>query len=360
MGRSGSCPQTLIILAPSRLSADGAAVHKEANLSVTVGIKALNEEQNIARTLESAIAAVAPFGGKVILADSGSSDGTIDIARAYPVRIVQLAHRDERCCGAGAQLAYQHADGAYFYILDGDMVLHPDFLKAGIAHLSAHPRCAAVGGIVNERNVDNEEFQIRAKAVRDNGHWSPGTVDRLDCGGLYRMEALREVGYFADRNLHAFEEFDLAARLRSRGWQMARIDHPAVDHFGHTTGGYRLLMKRFRSGYAAAPGEVLRAAMGKAHLSAVLTGLGHIRNGFAVMLWWLALIASLFFPARWLLLGGLLLGPLVLLSFRRGSPKLGLYSLASWNVSALGLLTGLFSERTAPEKPLDAIIVKAG
>ncbi|MFZ2997292.1 glycosyltransferase [Sphingobium sp.] len=328
-------------------------------MSVTVGIKALNEGRNIARTLSSAVAAVAPMGGTVILADSGSIDDTVAIAQTFPVRIVQLANPAERCCGAGAQLAFQHADGDYFYILDGDMVLHPDFLKAGIAYLEAHPQCAAVGGIVNERNVDNEEFQIRAKAVRDDGHWSPGAVDRLDCGGLYRMAALRQVGYFADRNLHAFEEFDLAARLRSRGWQMARIDHPAVDHFGHTTGGYSLLMKRFRSGYAGAPGEVLRGAIGHAHLSTVLTSLGHVRNGFAVMLWWLAIVVSLFTPARWLLLAILLLGPLALLSLRRGSLRLGIYSLASWNVSALGLLTGLFRKRTSPDQPLGSIDLTA-
>jgi glycosyltransferase involved in cell wall biosynthesis len=77
-------------------------------MTVAIGIKALNEEANIAACLESALAGVRPFAGHVVLADSGSHDRTVAIARDYPdVRVVQLANPEQRCCGAGAQLAYQ-------------------------------------------------------------------------------------------------------------------------------------------------------------------------------------------------------------------------------------------------------------
>lgn len=329
-------------------------------MKVSIGIKALNEEKHIAASLASAVAAVAPFGGEVILADSGSTDRTLDIARQFPVRIVQLANRAERSCGAGAQLAFQHARGDYFYLLDGDMVLDPAFLPAGIAFLEADPAMAAVGGRVQECNTVGEEFQIRANAVAKDRNWLPGEVDRLDCGGLYRMAALRDVGYFADRNLHAFEEFELGARLQSKGWKLARIDCAAVDHYGHTIGGYRLIWKRIKSGYSGAPGEVLRGAVGRAHLPLVLRRLSHIRVGFAVITWWLLLLASLFLPyAPWTTLA-LLLAPLAFLSFRRRSLRLGLYSLVVWNVSSWGLIAGFFRRRTRPERPLASIDLSGG
>ncbi|MCZ8255409.1 MAG: glycosyltransferase, partial [Polaromonas sp.] len=68
---------------------------------VSVIIKALNEENRIEATVQSALRAVSTVGGEVILADSYSSDRTVEFASAYPIRIVQLANPEERCCGAG-------------------------------------------------------------------------------------------------------------------------------------------------------------------------------------------------------------------------------------------------------------------
>lgn len=327
----------------------------ENRIRVTVGIKSLNEEAHIGAALSSALAAVGKVGGEVVLADSGSTDRTLEIARQYPVRTVQLANTAERSCGAGAQLAFQQARGEYFYILDGDMVLDPDFLPAGIAYLEANPDVAAVGGIVTECNVSGEEFQIRSRATRSGRSWRPGLVDRLDCGGLFRTSAVRETGYFADRNLHAFEELELAARLASRGWKLARIDTPAVNHFGHAANGYRLLWRRMRSGYSGAAGEVLRGAIGRPHLPIVLARLGHVRNGICIMLWWLALLASLIGFRSILISLMLVMAPIGFLILRRGSIRLGLYSFVAWNVSALGLLTGLSRRRVPPDQPLASI-----
>lgn len=320
---------------------------------VTVGIKALNEERHIAAALQSALAAVRPLGGEVVLADSGSSDRTIPIAREFDVTVVQLSNPAERSCGAGAQLAFQHARGEYFYLLDGDMELDPEFLLQGIAYLESHPGVAGVGGRVIEMNTQGEGFQIRAAQIAKSSHWRAGEVDRLDCGGLYRTAAVREAGWFADRNLHAFEEFDLAARLRANGWTLARIDCPAVKHYGHTLSGYRLLWRRMRSGYSGAPGEILRGAIGARHLPIVLRNLGHVRHALAVIAWWLLLMSSLTVSA-WLTLA-LVLVPLAALSWRRGSIRLGVYSLVSWNVTALGLVSGFFRPRVSPKLPLASV-----
>lgn len=323
-------------------------------LRLTIAIKALNEERHIEAALESALAAAAPFGGEVVLADSGSSDGTVAIARRLPARIVQLGNPAERRCGAGAQLAFQSARGDYFALIDGDMTVHADFIRQAIAYLDENPGVAGVGGVVTEKVIANAEFAIRAAALAIDADRKPGPTDRLDGGGVYRSAAIRDVGYFADRNLHAFEEFDLAARLAVRGWQLARIPVPSVDHYGHAASGYRMLWRRLRTGYAGGVGEAVRAAMGRPHLALVVRRLGHVRNSAAVILWWLALVACL--VIGWQLAAlALLLAPLALLWVRRGSLSLGAYSLAQWNVQALGLIGGLFARRRDPMAPLAVV-----
>jgi glycosyltransferase involved in cell wall biosynthesis len=324
---------------------------------LTVGIKALNEERHIAQAVESALKACDMVGGgEVILADSGSSDRTVEIASRYAIRIVQLANPEDRSCGAGAQLAFQHAQGEFFYLLDGDMALDPAFVKAGIAYLEQHPDVAGVGGYVQEMVTEAHEFEIRAEAVMADRNWLPGLVDRLDCGGLYRRDAILEVGYFADRNLHAFEELELGARLRCRGWKLARIGDLAVQHYGHAVSGYKLLWRRVRSGYAGATGEVFRSSLGNRQFSFLLRTFGHLRNASIVLAWWL-ILATLVISGRLLALLVALLLPIVFLIVRRRSLRLGFFSFVSWNANAWGLISGFVRRRTDPMRPLASKII---
>ncbi|MDE8652295.1 glycosyltransferase [Novosphingobium album (ex Liu et al. 2023)] len=319
-------------------------------MTVTIAIKALNEGATIRDALTSARAAADLVGGKVVLADSVSSDDTIAIARSMGVRIVQLAEPMERCCGAGAQLAFQAVDRDYFYLMDGDMRLVEDFLPKAIAFLNENPNYAGVGGEVIESVIANQEFQIRSAAMRRQGHRKEGQVDRLDGGGLYRTEAIASIGYFSDRNLGSFEEFDLAARLESAGWRLARIDAPAVLHAGYSANGYRMIYDRLRWGQFSGSGQVLRAALGRRHFGFVLHRLSHVRIIIAIIGWWLSLILNIIFLP--ILLVPLTLAPLLMLIWRRRSIALGLYSFCYWNVNAIGAVFGFFKRRTPPNRPL--------
>src|ERR1044072_9571827 len=102
------------------------------SLTVSIIIKALNEERHIGAAIESALAALRGIRGEVILADSASTDRTIEIARRYPIKIVQMTRVEDRSCGAGAQLGYQYSRGRYVWLVDGDMALKPGFLAAAI------------------------------------------------------------------------------------------------------------------------------------------------------------------------------------------------------------------------------------
>lgn len=334
---------------------------------VTVIIKALNEQARIAQAIESALAAVeAVGGGEVVLADCCSTDRTVEIASAYPIRIVQLMDPRERCCGIGPQLGYQHACGEYLYLMDGDMQLHASFLPLAVAFLAQHPEVAGVGGRVVERNLASLEYRERHARESLEAHRVAGPVDRLDGGGLYRRMAIQETGYLSDRNLHSYEEFDLAVRLRIRGWKLWRLPHESVSHEGHRAPALRLLWRRWVSGYACGTGELLRAATGRPWLRLVLKDLRELRLYAGVWAWWLGWIVAVVAMTTtnvppWIAAGVLAAWaavPLVVMAARKRSLLRGGYSVVSWCVCAAGLGRGLLRRRRPPQQPITSRILR--
>lgn len=326
---------------------------------VSIIIKALNEEQRICDTVESALRAVAVVGGEVILADSCSTDRTVALARTYPIQIVQLAYPDDRCCGVGPQLGYQHSRGEFVYILDGDMQLLAGFLPKALAFMMKRPTVAGVGGRIVEKNTESLEYISRAHRI-----WSssvPCRVDRLDGGGLYRRSAIEAAGYFSDRNLHSYEELDLATRLLALRWELWRLPTDVADHFGHDAPPYQLLMRRWRSGYILGLGELVRAAWGQDRLVRVF-GLHELRLYVAVISWWLILVSvpfwSLTVTERIACFLVLLVAPLLVMTWRKRSLTKACYSLISWCFNAAGMVRGLMRPRRPVQEAIASRILQ--
>lgn len=330
-------------------------------MRVSVIIKALNEERRIASAIESALLAVAPFGGEVILADSHSTDRTVDIAAGYPIKIARLANPEERCCGIGAQLGFQQAQGDFIYILDGDMTLRAKFLAAALSALEQDSSLAGVGGLVVEHSLDSLEYRGRQQRAPSN--LKPGIVDRLDGGGLYRRSAVEAIGYLTNRNLHSYEEFELAVRLRAQGYRLCRLPLEAVDHFGHTIPAHKLLMRRWKSRYICGLGELLRSAWGAPYFPLIWRELGELHLYLLVMLWWISLAGCLLLPVSALAKSGVFavvaIAPWLLMILKKRSIIQASYSLASWNVHAAGLVRGFFSPLVSPILRIDEEIVPA-
>ncbi|TFZ00178.1 glycosyltransferase family 2 protein [Ramlibacter humi] len=331
---------------------------------VSIVIKALNEEDNVAAAIESCLAALKDVGGEVILADSASTDGTVQAASRFPVRIVQLARAADRSCGAGPQLGWQHSRGEYVYIMDGDMKMVPGFLEQALAFLAQHPEIAGVGGRVVELNNDSLEYRERGeRSAKSEAHRTPGQVDRLDGGGLYRRVAIEETGYFSDRNLHSYEEFDLAVRLRSLGWKLWRMPVDAVTHFGHDAPPYQLLVRRWRSRYACGLGELVRGAVGQPRMKLVFRGLRELRLYLAVLAWWAVLLSVPVWPvggtpARAITFAAIAAAPFAAMAWRKRSLSRATYSVVSWCVQAAGLVRGFFAPRHSPRALIPSIVIQ--
>lgn len=324
-------------------------------MRVSIIVKALNEERHIEKSLRSALAAVAIVDGEVILADSGSNDRTVEIARRLPVTVLQLSNPEERRCGVGPQLGYQVAHGQFVYVLDGDMELDPAFLPVALETLQRNPRLAGVAGLVEEES--EASYQFRGRKRRATEHRARA-CEWLDMGGLYRVTALREVGYLSNRNLHAYEEMDLGLRLTSAGWDLQRLPVRSVLHHGRPEGNWQLLARRWRTGYLDGAGELLRAARGKPFFVRALRSQLHLL--VAVALWLGMLAGVVLWPvAHWPM--GLAAAALAALIFlrasRTGSLSDAAFGQVVWQVTALAMVRGYFAPQRNPCSGIDFRVV---
>lgn len=324
------------------------------SIRVSIVIKALNEQANIERVLRSAIAAAIAVDGEVILADSLSTDNTVEIAKNYPVRIVQLTNPDERSCGIGAQLGYQYAQGGFVYILDADMEIEIDFLRQALTLMDKDESLGGVGGLVEEMHLDGLEFQARVQ--RATSDMQGGEVDHLAMGGLYRRAAIDQIGYLTNRNLHSYEEFELGIRLRAVGWRLVRLPVISVKHYGHTMPAYRLLRRRWATRYSQGLGELIRASVGEAHMPLLLKEMTDIRLYLVVILWWMVLLLTAVMVQPWSIMVPaffmLLALPFVAMVIKKKDCSLGVYSVVAWQYLAAGMLLGLMRKQTGPSAPV--------
>jgi glycosyltransferase involved in cell wall biosynthesis len=335
--------------------ADPISMAPVSAVRLSIVIKALNEERYIEEAVRSAVAVAEHVGGEVILADSGSTDRTVEIASRYPIRIVQLANRDERCCGIGPQLGYQHAQGAFVWIADGDQVLFPDFADRALAMLDAQADLAGVAGAVNEVVIENLEFERRNRIKPDLA--AEGRESRwLSQGGIYRRSAIESVGHFSDRNLHSYEEYDLGRRLRGRNWRLVRIPVVSCDHYGHSGRSYKLLWRRLTSRYAYGSGEALRAALAQGDALRMVGEIGEIKLWLVNLAFWAAMIVLAVLTAidRWWALPLIVVAlvPLAAALVKTRNLERAVFTVASWGIFTTGFVLGWFRPRVAPDSPI--------
>lgn len=323
---------------------------------ISILIKALNEEAHIGACLDVAVTEASSLGGEVVLVDSLSTDRTLEIARRYPIRIVQFAEAADRGCSAAVQLGYQHAEGEFIYVLDGDMELVPGFIVTALAELTADPTLAGVGGKLLDVGDAMTAYDQRRYAAEQNFK-RPLFVDELGGGGLYRKAAIEAVGYLAHRGLPAFEEAELGMRLRSAGWRLLRLPGPAVRHHGHRETNRQMFARLWRNRRAHATGMLLRSAYGTPWWWRACRKQWFIFAALALHLSALLAAAVLSPPANIAATlavceTALWAGVVALLALRKRSLASALLSVFSWHYYLSAAIASLAIPLTDPRRPI--------
>ena len=216
---------------------------------LTVVIIGRNEEQFIGRSIESVLKAQSRIPGlEVIFADSASTDCSIEIAKKYPIRILQLKKEWPLCVAAGRYTGYLHSHGEYVFFQDGDSLAEADWLVQAVAFMDLHPEYGAVAGVLDEEYVD---------AQGKHGGGAPNVFDQdltktvCDCknlGGiaLYRRRAMELAGP-VNPHLPTAEDHELCMRIRNAGFRIARIEGRMAVKFTENRQTIREVLRRSRT-----------------------------------------------------------------------------------------------------------------
>ncbi len=215
-----------------------------------VGVVAIgrNEGERLRRCLAS-IAGLDPTPSMVYV-DSGSTDGSVELARSMGVEVVGLdmtrPFSAARARNAGFDRLKQVAPEVRFVMfVDGDCEVVDGWLDRARAELESRPKAAVVCGRRREVDPDRSIYNRLADL-----EWDTPVGEAMACGGdsMIRVEAFEGVGGF-DPTAAAGEEPELCQRLRKAGWQVWRIDAEMTRHDLGMTRFRQWWRRQYRTGY---------------------------------------------------------------------------------------------------------------
>lgn len=204
---------------------------------LSVVVCTYNEERRIGRCLRSFQDTDYP-DLEVIVCDDGSTDGTVELCRAFPVRLLEFPHRG---LAAARNAGIEAASGEIVAFIDADAWCHPEWPYRLALSLEGDDVVATGGPNLPPKDAELVE---RAVALSPGG---PAEVlisdDRAEhvpgCNMAFRRDALLAVGGFDPIFTTAGDDVDICWRLLDRGHRIAFA--PAAEVFHHrrdTVRGY--------------------------------------------------------------------------------------------------------------------------
>ncbi len=218
---------------------------------VAVVVIGRNEGERLTRCLRSVVGSAQT----IVYVDSGSTDGSVAMAKAMGVSTVELDMSRPFTAARGRNFGYAEVLrldplAEFVQFVDGDTEVAPTWMDEALAFLLENNRVGAVFGRRRERNPEQSMYNRLCDI-----EWNvPIGVVRY-CGGdvMIRRGAFDEVlGY--DDTLIAGEEPDLSVRLRHKHWAIHRIDAEMTTHDAAITKFGQWWRRTVRSGYAFAQG----------------------------------------------------------------------------------------------------------
>ena len=198
---------------------------------------------------------------EVLLADNGSTDGSVEFVRQeFPwVRALQL-DRNYGFCG-GNNRAVEQSKGEFVVLLNNDTKVDLNWLGELLKPALDHPDVGACASRI--LFIDRPEIIYAAGdsyaafgVGLQRGHGWPAAgrfvqpeevFSACACAALYRRAMLDEIGLLDEDFFCNYEDTDLGFRARLAGYRCLYVPRAIVYHHGGATVGIRNPRVEFRS-----------------------------------------------------------------------------------------------------------------
>lgn len=244
-----------------------------------LGIVAIgrNEGDRLRQCLTSVVGKAAI----VVYVDSGSTDGSTELAKSLGVEVVDLdltiPFTAARARNAGfARLLELNPNLDYVQFVDGDCEVVASWLDQAQQVLDTQPEVVVVCGRRQERYPAASIYNLLCDI-----EWDTPVGEAKACGGdaMLRVKAVQQVGGY-NPELIAGEEPELCVRLRQQGGKVLRIDAEMTLHDAAMTRFGQWWKRSQRAGHAYAEGASLHGAPPERHW---------VKESRSIWLWGLAI-----------------------------------------------------------------------
>lgn len=215
-----------------------------------------NTRDYLQRFLPTLIESCQGMDAEVIVADSASTDGSMELMRTDFPQVRRIELDSNYGFTGGYNRALKGLDATYYVLINSDIEVSQGWLQPLVEWMDSHPECGACGPkLLSYYERDNFEYagaaggcidslgytfcrgRVMSRVEQDHGQYdSPARVFWATGACLMVRKTLWEdLGGLDDRFFAHMEEIDLCWRLHLSGYSVCVVPQSVVYHLGGGT-----------------------------------------------------------------------------------------------------------------------------
>ncbi len=196
-------------------------------------------------------------GAEIIVVDSGSADGSVEMVRENYPAVILLAQSENIGFTRGNNIGLERSRGRYLLLLNPDTEVRRDALPALIDFMNQHEQAGIVGPQTLNTDGSHQSTRRRFPSLLTGifestwlSSWAPATIERhyrmLDTADgaitevdwvqgsalLMRREVYRDIGGLDEGFTMYAEEMDFCRRAKDKGWLVFYHGGAIITHHG--------------------------------------------------------------------------------------------------------------------------------
>jgi len=200
-------------------------------IQASIIIRTLNEARYLPQLLVAINEQRSEFRSEVILVDSGSTDGTREIAHSHGCRILTIT-KEEFSFGRSLNRGCEAADGEFLVMISGHCVpCHGSWLQRLVAPLAEGSVAYSYGRQLGGPDTHWSEHRIFAKYFPERSELPQQGIYCNNANSALMKSAWSHFRF--DEDLTGLEDMHMAQRLIADGQKVGYVAEAAVFHYHH-------------------------------------------------------------------------------------------------------------------------------